>query len=150
MKLQARHAVAKIDQARARVGADDLIGLAQQRQADGFGRRGHGQEMFLRHVEVEPPDIAPLVKGSLAGREQFAHKPGHFAAFLLQASGGFAHAQRVPRLEGAEFIVVAPFHRVIDGHDVVGNFRDAVGRVADESAEVLPGKLAGLVAGGAE
>ena len=98
-------------------------------------------EVFVARTGV----AGNLIEGFRAGREHFLDILRNLALLLAHARDGFFDAQRVPQLEGAERIDVAPAHGTVDFDDAIGNLRHHAGRVQHQIAEEPPQERAGTI-----
>ncbi len=141
VELEAGHPVAHVDEAGARVLADDLLALLEGRQDDDPGVLGELHVVLLREVVVVGAVLLLRVEGGEPALEHLLDLLGHLLAELLHDLDGLLDADGVPGLEGPELVVVAPLHGVVDLHDGVRDLGDAVGGVDEVVAEVLADEL---------
>ncbi len=72
---------------------------------------------------------------------------GQRAVIHFEARDDVDEAERVPQLEGAQLVGVAPAHGAIDLDDAVGDLGDHFGRVEEQVAENFPQEAAGAIVG---
>ncbi len=141
VELEAGHAVAHVDEARAGVLADDLLALLEGRQDDDLGVLGELHVVLLREVVVVGAVFLLRVEGGEPALEHLLDLLGHLLAELLHGLHGLLDPDGVPGLEGPQRVVIAPLHGVVDLHDGVRDLGDAVGGVDEVVAEVLAGQF---------
>src|SRR5262245_55264218 len=147
MELYAGDAVAKIDQARAHILLDDFA-LVFERFEDGHARRLGDWFVFAAgEIEVMAHAVLGLVKALGPGGEHLLDVGRDSAAFFAHPADRLFDADHVPGLKYAEFMREAPFHRVVDLDDVVGDFGDAVGGVDHRLGGSAPEEFARAVFG---
>ena len=141
MKFEAHDAVAQVEQIRATVRLEDSLETVERREAHDAVRFDERLITLGREIEVGERTIAPVVEGFLGRRQDRVDQRRGLAAVLAHALDGFFNAKAVPDFEDAAFPVETRAHRRIDGHDVVGDFGDARGRVEKQIAQRFPQKL---------
>jgi len=145
MEFQTGNPVADVDQAGAGVFLNDLAARLEIRQNDDARIFVNlGISLLLEIIVVLAVRLGG-VEGFASLLQHFIHLLGDFQFHFFHDFDGFLDAHGIPGFKGSQLMVVAPLHGVVDGHDIVADFTDAVGRIDEVFAQILAGIFTGLV-----
>ncbi len=146
VELETDHAVAQIDEAGAGVPLDLFLARFERGQQQDSGPILQRAIIAAGEIEERSRAVGLNVESPLTGAYQFFHESRNRAILGLPPLDGRLHAHRIPEFEDAAFPVETPLHNVINGDDVVGDFRNAAGGVMESCGKKFAIKLTDAVA----
>ena len=142
MKLQAGDPITQINQAGPRVCGGDAVRRFDRGQHQNPNRFFHRAIPRGGQIEILTPALGRAIECLLAAFQHGPHDRRYGAVLGVQPFRDFFDAHHIPRLKRAKIPGIAPAHRAVDVHDVVGNLGDPPRRVAQDAAEQPPDELA--------
>ncbi|MCG3140250.1 MAG: hypothetical protein HDKAJFGB_01296 [Anaerolineae bacterium] len=137
MKFETRHPIAQIAHRRAVVCGDDG-GVLELRDV---GRNARRDIFFRRGVIVR----TVLIKRRNAVRQHFLDPRRDGNLLRLHFGDCFRDAEHIPRFKRSRFVRETPFHRIVNGNDIVGDFGNPMRRVREILRGRVPDKFCGAV-----
>ena len=145
MEFQADYAVSDINEAGAFIFFNNLVAAFEIGQQDDLGIFVNLGIALLFKVVVIFAVCFGCIERFTTFLQHFIDLLGNFQFQLLHDFDSFFDAHGIPHLEGTQLIIVAPFHGVIDGHDVIADFTNPVGRIDEGFAQIRAREITGLV-----
>ena len=125
VKFHINHAVAQVNDSRARVFVNHLARGLLFLDENGLRRAADGLIRLLRGVvNADLAAAVVLVEGGEAGGQHIVHPLRRGEALFRHRVRGFGHAQHVPNFKGAGLVGEAPAHGVVYRLGGVSNFGD--------------------------
>ena len=146
VEFAADHAVAQINQARARIFLHHGRAFLQRFQNDDSGGLFDRLWRGRRNIEVTRAALLGLVERFTGRREHFRNERRNLLALALERLRHALDADRVPHLKRPQLPAESPAHRAVHVHDAVRNFRNATRGVETSLAKTRPKELIRLVA----
>src|SRR6185312_5743527 len=114
MEFETSHAIADIDQGRARVLLDDAGSIFDGLENYGAGKLAERKILLGGKVEVELLRVLFLVEGLRTAIQHGLHIRWHAQVFFLHSRDRLFNADRIPGFERSQLPAKSPTHGAID------------------------------------